>query len=82
MAGNNYQKFSEISSFEDFRIEKERLLLKSKLAESRIDLDIFMIRRALSLSNLILSFAREYILPRLTDLLGDLSKKIEPKPNS
>jgi hypothetical protein len=82
MAGNSDHKFSDISSFEDFRLEKERLILKSKLAESKIDLDIFMIRRAFSVSNLILSFAREFILPKLTFFLGDLSKKVENKPNS
>jgi hypothetical protein len=82
MAGNYNHKYSEISSFESLRLEKERLILKSKLAGAKIDLDISRIERALSVSNLILSFAKEYVLPNIMDLLGELSNKMEDKVQS
>lgn len=76
MTGYNH-KYSEIVSFEDLRIEKERLILKSRLAEAKINLDVLHIRKAFSVSNLFLSFAKEYIFPRVSDFLGDLTKKVE-----
>ena len=73
--------YSEISSFEDLRLEKERLKLKSKLIEARINMDILLIRKTFSVSNLILSFSREFVLPEIFDFLGDLSNKVENEEN-
>jgi hypothetical protein len=62
MKENNSHSYSNISSFKDFHLERERLLLKSKLIETRIDLEFFYIRRAFSFSNLVLSLVKNYIL--------------------
>jgi hypothetical protein len=64
MKEKNSNPFSEISSFEDFKLEKERLLLKSKLIETRINLSILLISKVFSFSNLIFSVIKQYVLPK------------------
>ena len=64
MKENYFHPYSYISSFKDFHLEKERLLLKRKLIETRIDLGIFYLRKAFSLSNMIFSLVKEYVLPK------------------
>ena len=64
MKENYFHPYSDISSFKDFHLEKERLLLKRKLIETRIDLGIFYIRKAFSISNMIFSLVKEYVLPK------------------
>lgn len=54
-------KYSDISSFEDFRFEKERLILRRKLAETRISFAIIYIRKTLSFSNMTTSLLRDII---------------------
>jgi len=61
-----------ITNFEDFRLEKQRLILKSKLIEAKIDMEIIMIRDVFSVSNLIFSFAKEFILPKITGIFEDI----------
>jgi hypothetical protein len=58
--------YSEITSFDDFRLEKERLLLKRKLIETRLKLSYSRITNAFSVSNSLFSLAREYLYPKLT----------------
>jgi len=53
--------YSEISSFEDLRLEKERLKLKSKLIGTKIKLDLIQTRELFSVPALVLSLARKYI---------------------
>jgi len=77
MKRNNIHRYSDISSFEDFRREKERLILKRKLIESRLELSFLIISRVLSLSNLMASFAKEFIMPRLSELLGGFLRKTD-----
>lgn len=59
MKENNRQPYSEITSFEDFRFEKERLLMNKKLMEVKIKLSLLYIRKAFSFSNLIFSFLKK-----------------------
>ena len=77
MKRNKENHYSEISSFEDLQFEKERLVLKSKLIETRIKLDILLIRKVLSASNLVYSFTKEFVLPKISDFLRNLSDKVE-----
>jgi hypothetical protein len=65
MKEKNINRYPEISSFKDFHLERERLLLKSKLIETRIDLEVYYIRRAFSISNLFFSFVKKYLQPRI-----------------
>jgi hypothetical protein len=77
MKRNSTHPYSAISSFEDFHTEKERLTLKSKLLESRLELNFLIISKVLSLSNLISSLSKEYILPRLSEFLGGFLRKTD-----
>ncbi len=75
MKRNNESYYSEIGSFEDLKAEKTRLLLRSKLLECRIDMNIEGIRETFSLSAIALSMAKEYILPKIADILGVFTKE-------
>jgi hypothetical protein len=61
MKRNNDHHYSAISSFEDIRIEKARLILKSKLIESKIKLDILEVRETFSFSAIALSLIRKFV---------------------
>jgi hypothetical protein len=78
MKRNNNQPYSDIVSFSDFQLEKERLLLKKKLIETSLSLRFQQIGKIFSLSGSILSLAKEFILPRISGLLEWLLK-IEKK---
>jgi hypothetical protein len=73
----NDQFYSGITNFEDFRLEKQRLILKSKLIRARIDMELIMIREVLSVSSLILSFAKEFILPKITGIFQDILNPVQ-----
>ena len=75
-------KYSYISSFEDFSIEKDRLIQKSKHIEERFNLSYQMINRVFSISNLLFSLVKEYVIPKISEFLGSLIKKVESKENS
>jgi hypothetical protein len=68
---NNDNRYTAITSFRDFHREKEILLLKSKLIEARINMEIAVIRQVLSVTNMVLSFAKEFIMPRITTIIED-----------
>jgi len=63
--------YNSIESFEDFRLERQRLILKSKLIEAKINMEIILIRQLFSVSNVVLSLAREFILPKISGLLEE-----------
>lgn len=75
MKNNLDHKYSEITSFEDIRKEKELLRLRSRITETRLNLTYVEIRRAFSFSNLLVSAAREVLLPKISDFLGVMTKK-------
>ena len=75
---NSYDnKYSEISSFEDFRIERERLIFRSKLIEAKLNLTYLQVSKMFSVSNQFFSIAKEVVLPKISDFLGNLIKKVE-----
>ena len=82
MKNNQTSRFNEISSFDDFRLEIERQKLKRHLIEAKMNLDVARVTRLFSLSNLIISYAKEYILPRISDFLGIIFKKVDPGEDS
>jgi len=61
MKTNNDYHYSGIDSFEDLRLERARLILKSKLIGTKIKIDILQTRELFSVSALVLSLARKYI---------------------
>jgi hypothetical protein len=61
MKKNNDYHYSGITSFDDLRLERARLILKSKLIETKIQIDILQTREVFSISTLVLSLVRKYI---------------------
>jgi len=72
MKNNTVTKYSNITSFKDFRDERERLVFRSRIIESKLKLNYFKVTRAFSPSILFSSLAREFILPKISDFLSDL----------
>jgi hypothetical protein len=72
MKRNNDHYYPEISSFEDIRLEKTRLILKGKLIESKIGMDILQVREAFSISALVISIARKFIPQELSAILESI----------
>lgn len=75
MKNNSGIKYSEISSFKDFRDERERLIFRSRIIESKLKLSYFKVTRAFSPSNMLSSLTREFLLPKISQLLGNLINK-------
>jgi hypothetical protein len=75
MKKNNYYNISEISSFEDIRIERARLNLRSKLIETKIKIDIIQTKEALPLSALLLSVARKFIPQDIYEIVEGIIKR-------
>jgi hypothetical protein len=82
MKSNQKFDYPEISSFEDFRAEKERLIFRSRLIESKLSLNYLHFREMYSVSNLFISFAKETIFPKISDLIGELIKKFGREPDT
>jgi len=82
MKNNQTSRFDEISSFEDFHLEIERQRLKRHLIEAKLNLGFSRITSFFSLSGLIVSSAKKYILPQISDIIGIFLKKAEPGDNS
>ena len=61
MKKSNDYHYSGIDSFEDLRLERARLILKSKLIETKIKIDIIQARELFSVSALVLSFVRKFV---------------------
>jgi len=75
-------KYSGISSFEDFRYEKEKLMFRSKLAEAKLNIAYLQVSRMFSVSNLLFSLFREAVLPKISGFLGARIKKSGKKDHS
>jgi hypothetical protein len=58
MKKNRKYRYSEISSFEDFIYEKERLNLRRNLVETKISYGFLFLRKSLSISSLISSLLK------------------------
>ncbi len=74
--------YKEISSFEDFYLERQRLILKGKLIEAKFNMELNLFREVFSFSNVVLSFAKEFILPYITDFWNSFSKGEEEDAGS
>ncbi|QQS51513.1 MAG: hypothetical protein IPM71_01965 [Bacteroidota bacterium] len=70
-------RYSDITSFEDFRIEKERLMLQSKIIEMNLNFTYLKIRNFFSLSNAFYAIGKEIIMPKISGFINDLLKKDE-----
>jgi hypothetical protein len=75
MKRNEEYHYSGIDSFEDLRLEKARLILKSKIIETKIKIDIFQTRELFSVSGLVLSLARKYIPQDIYGILEAIFNK-------
>jgi hypothetical protein len=69
MKRNNDHYYSGITSFEDIRLEKARLILKGKLMESKLNMDLIQLKETFSISAIVLAFARKFIPQNLTEIL-------------
>jgi hypothetical protein len=79
MIKNNKSSYSDLDSFDDLHLERMRLILKSRLLETRINMNLTGIRETFSFSGLAFSIVKENILPKISDLLGFLNMKGEKK---
>jgi hypothetical protein len=61
MKKNNDYHYSGITSFEDLHLERARLILKGKLIETKIQIDILQTKEVFSVSAIVLSIFRKYI---------------------
>lgn len=69
MKRNNDHYYSGITSFEDIRLEKARLILKGRLIESKLNLDLMQMRESFSFSAIFLTIARKFIPQNLLEIL-------------
>jgi hypothetical protein len=74
MKKNNDSYYSELTSFEDLRLERTRLLLKSRLLETRISLNLEGIRETFSFSGLAFSIVKEFLFSKIGDIVGFFTK--------
>ena len=82
MRNSQKYNYSDISSFEDLHAERERLIFKSRLIESKLSLSYLHIKEMYSVSNLFTSFAKETIFPKISDFIGELIKKVGREPDT
>jgi hypothetical protein len=72
-------KYSDVESFEDLHYEKERLIFRSKLIEAKLHLAFIDFSKVFSFSNLLISVAKKFFLPKISDLLGFFLNKEDSK---
>ncbi len=77
MERNNYSYYSEITSFEDLQLERTRLILKGKLIETRINMNLTGIRETFSFSGIVLTMVKDFFFSRIGDILGIFTRKSE-----
>jgi hypothetical protein len=75
MRKNNDHHYSGITSFEDLRLERTRLLLRSKLIQTKIKIDMIQTKESLPLSAMALSVARKFIPQDLYEIVEGIIKK-------
>lgn len=75
MKKNEGYYYSGITSFEDLNLERSRLILKSKLTEAKISMDIIGLREKFAVTGLVVPLAKKLILPNMGDILGILFRK-------
>jgi hypothetical protein len=75
MKKNNDYHYSGIASFEDLRLERARLILKGKLIETKIKIDVIQTREVYSVSALVLFFARKLVPQDIYGIVEKVFKK-------
>jgi hypothetical protein len=78
----NRNKYSEISSFDDFHSEKEILKSRGELVESRLNLTQSEVRKMFSVAGQFFSLAREVVIPKISELINVLIKKVRKEPSA
>lgn len=76
MKKSNYL-YSNITSFEDFDLEQERLLMKQKLIEARLSNSVRRLESFFSVSNVLFSLAKEFIYPKISNILSSFISKMQ-----
>ena len=71
-----HNKYSEISSFDDFHTEKEKLKSRGEMVESRLSLTQSEVRKMFSVAGQFFSLASEVVLPKISELINVLIKKV------
>ena len=74
MKRNNF-RYRSISSFKDFRREKDILILKGKILDTKLSVDFLHLKRGLTPGNLISSIAKEFLELRVVKYLLGFSEK-------
>ena len=69
-------KYSDISSFDDFHSEKEKLRHRGELVETRLRLTQSEVRKMFSVAGQFFSLAREVVLPKISELINVLINKV------
>jgi len=69
MKRNSKHKYSGISTFKDFNIEKSRLVRNKKFIEQRLDLNFRLLGKMASLSTQFAAMAKEQIIPKVSELI-------------
>ena len=75
MRKNNDYHYSGITSFEHLRLERTRLVLRSKLIETKIKIDMIQTKEAFPLSAVALSVARKFIPQDIYEIVEGIIKK-------
>jgi hypothetical protein len=82
MKKNNDYYYSGITSLEDLRLEKARLILKTRIIESRINMNLIQIREEFSFQVLAMSVVKELILPKILDIISNLTNTAQNEDES
>jgi hypothetical protein len=82
MKKNSDSYYSELTSFEDLRLERTRLILKGRLLETRINMNFEGIRETFSLSGLVFTMIKEFFFSKIGDILDIFTKRSETEEES
>ena len=70
-------RYAHITSFKDFRREKEILDLKAKIIDTRLSLSYMELKQFFSASDWLVSLAKEFILPKLRKVFEGEQKEAD-----
>ena len=70
MEKNDDYYYAGITSLEDLRLERTRLILKGRLLESKISVGVDQLKDRLSLSSIAGTLVRGIFLPKISGLIG------------
>jgi hypothetical protein len=82
MRKNNDSYYSHLTSFEDLRLERTRLILKGRIIETRININIEEIRSTFSFSGLVFSMIKKFFFSKISDILSIFTRMPENEDES